>query len=150
MQPIADEQRQRQRQQAEHLAKRQGVIAEDLQHIGQQGDARAEQDKPDDIERLGVFFAIIGKMQINQDQAGDPDRQIGEKDESPVEISDDQAADDGPEHGADQSGYGDEAHGADEFGSGESSHQGEAAHRDHHGAAAALQHATGDKEMNVA
>jgi len=98
------------------------MIAEYLQHVRQQGDAGTEEDEADDVERLGVRFSIVGQMQIDQDQADDPDGKIDEKYESPVEISDDQAAGDRPEHGADQSGNGDKAHGADELGFGEGSH----------------------------
>ena len=68
----------------------QRVFAEHFQHIGQQRDAGAKQDEADNIERIG-FFAIVRQMQIDQEQADQADRKVHEKDDPPVEISDDQA-----------------------------------------------------------
>src|SRR5271168_1280107 len=89
-------------------------------------------------------------MQINQNQAGNSDRKIHKKYKSPLQVSDDKTADDRPQHGADQIRNGDEAHGADQLGFVERPHQGEPAHRDHHGSAAALQYAAGDQLMDAA
>ena len=97
-----------------------------------------------------VRLAVVRQMQIDHQQTDQADRNIHEKDESPVKVSDDQAAGNRPEHRANQSGNGDEAHGADEFGFGKRSHQREPAHRHHHGSAAALQDAAGDEQMDVA
>src|ERR1700728_4518628 len=89
-------------------------------------------------------------MQINQDESGNSDRKIHEKYEPPLQIADDEPADDGPEHRPDQARNGHEAHGADKFGFVERPHQSEPAHRDHHGAPETLQDATGYQQMDVA
>ena len=44
---VGGEQQAARREQAEHLAAAQRVLAEDLQHVGQQRDAGAEQDEPE-------------------------------------------------------------------------------------------------------
>src|SRR5277367_3646277 len=89
-------------------------------------------------------------MQIDHQQADQSDGDVDEKDESPMQVADDQAAGDGPEHGTDQGGNGDEAHGANQFGFGERPHQGQAADRNHHGSANALQNAESDQQVDVA
>ena len=48
------------------FARAQRVLAEHFQHIGKQRDAGAEQDQADDVERIGVLFAIVGQMPIDQ------------------------------------------------------------------------------------
>jgi hypothetical protein len=37
------------------------MVAEHLQHVGQQRDARAEQDEADDVERVALVLAIVGQ-----------------------------------------------------------------------------------------
>jgi len=54
------------------------------------------------------------------------------------------------QHRSNQTRDGDKAHGADELVFGKGSHQSQPADRDHHRAAAALQDAAGDKQMDVA
>ena len=110
------------------------MIAEYLQDIRQQCDAGTEQDEPDDIERLRILLAVIGQMQVDQNQAGNSNWQIHKKYEAPMEVCDDKAPRDRPEHGSDRARNGDKAHSADELGFGKGSHQGEPADRDHHGA----------------
>ena len=86
------------------------MFAEDLQHVGQQCDAGAEQDEADDIERPGALLAIVRQMQIDHQQTDQADRDVHEEDDSPVQVADDQAAGDGSEHRTDQGRYGHEAH----------------------------------------
>src|ERR1017187_1653517 len=126
------------------------MFAEDLQYIRQQSDAGAEENESDDIKRVGLLFAVVGQMQMDEDQACEADGDIEEEDEAPVQIADDEASGDGSEHRSYQGRDGDEAHGADEFGFGECSHQGEPADGDHHRSAAALQDAARDQQVNVA
>ncbi len=76
-----------------------------------------------------MLFAIIRQVQIDQIQTDQADGDVDEEDHPPVKVADDQAAGDGSEHGADQTGDGDEAHRADEFGFGEGPHEREAADR---------------------
>ena len=149
MQQVACEQRERNDQQSEDLAHAQGMFPEYFQHVGQQGDPGTEEDEPNDIERVGVLFAIVRQMEIDHQQTEDADRDIHEKDEPPVKVSDDEATRDGSQHGANQAWNGDEAHGADELGFGKCAHQGQPAHRHHHGSAAALQDAAGHQQVNV-
>ena len=79
------------------------MFTEYLQHVRQQRDAGAEEDEPDHIERMGLLFAVVRQMEIDHQQTEDADRNIHEKDDSPVKIADDKAAGDGSEHGANQS-----------------------------------------------
>ena len=149
MQSIARQQQDGNRQQPQNFAHAQRMFAEYLQHIRQQRDAGAKEDEADNIEGIGLF-AVVRQMQIDHEQTDEADRKVHEKDDSPVKISDDQAAGDGSEHGTNQTRDGDEAHGADEFGLGKRPHQGEPAHGHHHGSAAALQDAARDQHMDVA
>ena len=128
----------------------QGVLAKDFQHIGKQRDAGAEKNQANDIKRIGVLFAIVGQMAVDQVQADQADRDVHEEDQSPVKIRDDQAARDRTQHRADQTGNRDETHGPDQFGFSEGAHHGQTADRDHHGSAAALQDAAGHQHVNVA
>src|SRR5271167_2345263 len=89
-------------------------------------------------------------MQIDHQQPDEPNRNIHEKNESPVQISDDETARNRSKHGADQSWDRHKTHRADELGFRKGSHQSEPAYRHHHGSAAALQDAAGHKQMNVA
>src|ERR1700686_965628 len=88
-------------------------------------------------------------MPMDQYQAAQADGYVDEEYDAPVKISDDQAAEERPEHGADQTRHGDEAHGADELGFGKGSDHGEPSHGKHHGAAAALQHAAGHQQVDI-
>ena len=87
---------------------------------------------------------------INQIQPEQANRQVDEKDDSPMKVPNDQTAGDGPEHRANQPGYGNEARRADEFRFCERPHHGEPAHGQHHGAAAALQDAARDEDVDIA
>src|SRR5579872_3972016 len=123
------------------------MIAEYLQHIRQQSDAGTEENEANDVERLRVLCAIVRQMQMDQCQTDYSDRQVHEKYEPPVEVSDDETANDRSQHWADQARNGDKAHGADKLGLGEGSRQREPADRDHHGSAASLQDAVSDEQM---
>jgi len=48
-----------------------------------------------EYERVGALFAVVRQMQIDQNQTGQADRNVEEKDEPPVKVSDDQATSDG-------------------------------------------------------
>jgi hypothetical protein len=63
---IACDQRQQQREQAEDFAEVQRMVAEYLQHVGQQSNAGTEEDEPDNVERVGALFAIVGQVQMDQ------------------------------------------------------------------------------------
>src|ERR1035441_3188360 len=119
------------------------MFTEYLQYIRQQRDAGAKEDEAYGIERIGLF-AVVRQMQIDHAQTDEADRKVHEKDDSPMKISDDQAAGDGSEHGTNQSWDSYEAHGADEFGLSERPYHGEPSHRHHHGPSAALQDAARD------
>src|ERR1700685_1597851 len=125
------------------------MFSEHLEHVGKQGDARAEEDEPNCVEGM-CLLAIVGQMEIDHNQPDQADRDVEEKDDAPVEIADDQTAGDGSEHGSDEGGDGDEAHGAEEIGFGEGPDEGEAAYGHHHGAAASLQDGAGNEEVDVA
>src|SRR5271163_2002163 len=125
------------------------MFPEYLEHIGEQCYARTEEDEASNIERMSAL-AVIGEMQIDEQQAGEADRDIHEEDEAPMQVSDDQSAGNRSQHGADQCRNSYKAHGANKFGLGKGPHQGQAADRHHHGSAAALQHAKGDQQMDVA
>ena len=125
------------------------MLAEYLQDVGEQSDAGAEQNQPDHVEGMSAALTVVGQMEIHQNQAGEADGKVDEEDDSPVEVGDDKTAGDGPEHGADQAGDGDEGHRPDELRFGEGSHQGEASDGNHHGPAATLNNAAGDQSVNV-
>src|SRR5260370_36008650 len=89
----------------------------------------------------------MGEMPVEQYQAAQADGYGDEEDDAPMKISDDQTAEDRPEHGADQTRHGDEAHGADELGFGKAADHDEPTYGEHHSAAAALQHAAGHEPV---
>src|SRR5713226_6991463 len=88
-------------------------------------------------------------MPMGEYQAAQADGYVDEENDAPMKISDDQAAEDRPEHGADQTRHGDEAHGADELGFGKGADHGEPSYGEHHRAAAALQHPEGHQPVDV-
>ncbi len=57
---VGQEQDDGKREEAQDGARLQGVFAEYFQHVGKQRNARAEKKQADDIERVGVLFAIVG------------------------------------------------------------------------------------------
>src|SRR3984957_603943 len=89
-------------------------------------------------------------MQMNEDQTRESNWNIKEDDDGPVKIADDETSGDGSEHGRHQSRDRNKAHGAQKIRLGKGSHQGEPAHGHHHRAAAALQDAERDQQMDVA
>src|SRR5450631_1659586 len=149
VQSIGAEQRGGDGEQPQYLASAQAGFAEYFEHIRQQGNAGAEQYHADDVERIVAMLTVIRQMPVDQYQAAQADRYIHEEDHAPMKISDDQAAQQRPEHGADQIRNGDEAHGTDEFGFGKRAYYGEPSHGEHQGAAAALQHAAGHQHVDV-
>src|ERR1700733_10052572 len=98
---------------------------------------------------MPVQLTIIRQVAADQVKTEQADRQVDEKDDAPVKVAHDEAADDGAKHGADQTGNGYEAHGADEFRFGKGPHERQPAHRHHHGSAEALQDTAGDEQMDV-
>ena len=88
-------------------------------------------------------------MDVNEDETNEADGDVEEEDDAPVEVADDEAAGDGAEHGRDQGWDGDEAHGAEEFRFVKGADEGEAAYRDHHRAAHALEDSAGYEEVDV-
>jgi hypothetical protein len=66
MDSITHEQCERARQQPGHFMRAQSVFSEDFQHIRQQSDSGAEQDKSDDIKRVRVLFPKVWQVQIDE------------------------------------------------------------------------------------
>src|ERR1700676_1854117 len=145
MQQVAANQRQGNRQQSQNFACTQRMFAENLQHVRQQRDSGTKQNEPDNIERLGIFLAVVGQMQIHHQQTDEPYRNVHEKNKSPVQVANDQSAGNWSQHGTNQSGNRHEAHGLNEFGFGKRSNQRKPAHRHHHRSTASLQNATSDQ-----
>src|ERR1700721_2057188 len=83
MQAVSGQQGARDGQQSQYLAAAQGRFAEHLEHIGKQRNSRAEQDQPDDIQRVIARLAIIGQMPIDQYQAAQADWNVDEKNKRP-------------------------------------------------------------------
>ena len=150
MESVGCEKRDGNREKPENFGRAQKMLAKDFEDIREQRDAGAEKNQANDIKRIGVLFAIVWQMAVDEIQADQADRDVYEEDQSPVKIRDDQAASDRTQHRADQPGNRDETHGADQFGLCEGAHHGQTAHRHHHGSAAALQYAAGHQRMNVA
>ena len=90
------------------------MFAKHLQHVGKQCDAGSEKNQAGHIQRISML-AVIRQVQVNQDQTGEANRNIHEENQPPVQVSDDESAGDWSQHGADQTGDGDEAHGANQF-----------------------------------
>ena len=74
------------------------MFAEDLQNIGKQRDARAEEDEANMIEGMGVLFAKVRKMKIDENQPNHANRDIEEEDDTPVKVANDQSSGDRPQH----------------------------------------------------
>ena len=55
------------------------MLTEYLQYIRQQRHAGAEENEPDNVERLRILFAIVRQMEIDQKQAGNSDWKIHKK-----------------------------------------------------------------------
>ena len=126
-----------------------GVLPEDFQHVGQQGDTGPKEDQSHRIQRV-CLLPVIRQVQIDENQADQTDGNVEKEDHPPVKIADNQTARDGSEHGSNQGRYRNEAHGAEKIGFRKRPHQGEPAYGHHHGAAAALQDAAGNEYMDVA
>ena len=150
VQAVAENQRKGHNEQPDDFARTKRVFAENLEHIGKQRDAGAERDEAHEIERWGLFLAIVGQMEIDHQQPGYADGNVYEENVSPIEIAKDYAAEQGPEHRPDQRGDGDKTHDADQLGFRERPHQRQAAYGNHHRAAATLQKPAGNQQVNVA
>src|SRR5271168_431909 len=112
MQSVACEQGERKCQASQDFRRGQRVLSKDFEDVGKQRHAGAEKNQPDYVERIGALLAVVRQVEIDQDQADKSDGNIDEENEPPVQVTDDESASDGSEHGADQSRNGDEAHGA--------------------------------------
>src|SRR5580704_10783307 len=150
MQQVPPDKGQGDYQQPQNLSRTQRVLTKNLKRIRQQRDAGAKENESDNIERDGLFFAIVGHMQIDHQQAQEPNRNIHEENESPMQVSDNEASRNRSQHRTNQSGDGHEAHGADKVGFRKRSNQGEPAYWHHHRSAAALQNAARNEQMYVA
>ena len=106
-------------------------------------------DQSDEIQGVVLGGGVIRQVLAHQDQPEEADRDVDEENHAPVEIGDDQSAEQRSEHRTDEPRNRDEAHGADQLGFRERAHQGEPAHGQHHGAAAALQDAARDQHVDV-
>lgn len=125
------------------------MLAEDFEHVREQRDSGAEENEADEVERMGVWLAEVGKVDVDEDEASDADGDVEEEDISPVKVVNDEAPHHRAEHGRDESGNGDEAHGAEQVGFAEGTDESEAADGNHHGSAAALQNAAEDEDVDV-
>ncbi len=114
VQPIANEQGKRKNKHAGDLAAAERMFAEHFEHIGQERNTGAEEDEADDVERMSLFFAVVGQMQIDHDQADEANGNIEKENDAPMEVTDDEAAGDGSEHGSHKRGDGNEAHDANQ------------------------------------
>src|ERR1700738_2326021 len=92
MQAVGAEQGERQREQPRDLPSAQGVLAEYLEHIGKQGNARAEQNQADDIQGIVLACDVIRQVPIHQYQPGKPDRNVDEENDAPMKVVDDDPA----------------------------------------------------------
>src|SRR5215469_2372084 len=110
VEPVASQEGARKTKQAADLAGAEFVVAENLEHIREQRNAGAEEDQSDYIEWARSFLDVIRQMQVDQDQADNPDRNVEEEDDSPVEVSHDESARHRPQHGSDQGWYRYETH----------------------------------------
>jgi hypothetical protein len=97
---VPRQQRDGKREKPQNLAHAQRMFAKYLQHIGQQRNTGPEQDQSRHIEGVGAF-AVIRQVQVDQQQAGQTNRNIHEENEPPVKVSDDEAARDRSEHRTD-------------------------------------------------
>ncbi|CAL4868977.1 hypothetical protein MMA231_03267 [Asticcacaulis sp. MM231] len=149
MKAVAEDQKQRDGQKPHYAAGAEAMFTEDFQHIGQERHARTEQDEAQHIQRTRGFFAVVRHVETDEQKAQDADRNIDEEDDPPVQVVNDQAADQRPQHRRYQGGHGDEAHGAHQIGLGKGAHHDEPTDGRHHGAAHALQDAAGHQHVNV-
>ena len=136
-------------QQRQQRAAAQRMFAKHFQHICQQPDAQAEQNQSAEIERRRIFLPVIGQMAIDKIKTKQADRQVDEKNQPPMKITDDESAGDRAEHRADQTGNRHEAHCADEFGFWKCPHQCQSSHRHHHRPTETLQNATRHEQMDA-
>ena len=146
---VGVEQGRREREQARHLGGAERVLAEDLEDVGQERDAAAEEDEPDDVEGRDALGAIVGQLAQHEGEAEGAEGQVDEEDEAPAPEAHDGAAGDGAEHGADERRDRDEGHGANELRLREGPHHREAPHGHHERAAQPLDDAEEDQRVDV-
>src|SRR6185295_4686404 len=73
----------------EFFTEGQGVLAEDLEDVGEDGDAGAEEDEAGEVDGLATGGAEVGHVQVGHDEAEQADGDIDEEDGAPVEPGDD-------------------------------------------------------------
>ena len=79
MESVGSEKRDGDREKPENFGRAQRMLAKDFQHIGEQRDPGAEKNQADDIKRIGVLFAIVGQMAVDEIQANEADRNVHEE-----------------------------------------------------------------------
>jgi len=89
VQAVAENQRKGHNEQPDDFTRTKRVFAENLEHIGKQRDAGAEKDEAYEIERRGLFLAIVGQMEIDHQQPCYADGNVYEENVSPIEIAKD-------------------------------------------------------------
>ena len=65
--------------------------------------------RPEDVERMALLLAVVRQVAIDEVDAQQADRDVDEEHPAPVEIGDDQAAGDRPDHRADHARHRHEA-----------------------------------------
>ena len=146
---VAGEKGEREREKAEDRARRERVLAEDLEDVGEEADAAAEEDASEDVQPGHAFGAVVREAAHDEGEAEEADRDVDEEDDPPVEVADDEAAGDGPEHRPDERRDRHERHRAHEVGLLERAHDREAPDRHHERAAHALQDPERDEDVDV-
>ncbi len=122
------------------------MLAEHLEDVGQERDPAAEEGQPHVVELLDALDAIVGQVPVDQEQAGQAERDIEKEDQPPVEVPDDQPAGQRTQHRSDERGDRHEGHRADQLRSREGPDHGEPAHGHHHRASHALQDSKRDQQ----
>jgi hypothetical protein len=74
------------------------VLAEDLEDIREQRHACAEQYQPGRIERRRKLLMVVRQVAVHEIEARQPNRDVQEEDDPPVEVADDEAAGERAEH----------------------------------------------------
>ena len=124
---------------------RENAAADGFQAEHQAGECRAGEDEAAPVEGVAAGFADVVDVEGDQDDAEDADGNVDVENGAPGEIIDDEAADRRAEDGAEQGGGGEPGHGGDQLAFWHGAQEDQAADRDHHGAAHALEDAGGDE-----
>ena len=121
------------------------AAAEGFQAEHQAGERGAGEDEAAPVEWVAAGFADVVDVEGDQDDAEDADGDVDVEYGAPGEIVDDEAADWRAEDGAEQGGGREPGHGGDELVFWHGAQEDQAADRDHHGAAHALEDTGGDE-----